>query len=119
MTQVAAAEEAIVTISETIQGTERLERHVEALLHQEKSPKSAWATWMGAKLEQMHPDVWDKCRDLTYEVIRRMKARSNTLHQWEQKQQQPSQSTQPDVSYSGLLQLVSASSSRATSTQTS
>ena len=34
MTDGAAAEEAIVTISEKIQGMERMERHVEALLNQ-------------------------------------------------------------------------------------
>ena len=26
--------------------------------------------WMGTELEQMHPNVWDECRDQTYEVIR-------------------------------------------------
>ena len=46
-TQVAATDEAIATISEKIQGTERLERCVEALLTQ-KNSRSAWATWMGA-----------------------------------------------------------------------
>ena len=59
---------------------------------------SAWAMWIGAELEQMYPDVWDECRDLTYDVIRRMKAHSNALHQWEwqqQQQQQPDQSAQP------------------------
>ena len=106
MTQVAAAEEAIVTISEKIQGTESLERCVEALLTQEKSPRSVWAMWMGAELEQMHTDVWDKCRDQTYDVIRRMKARSNAIRQWEWQQQpgqsaQPAQPALPDVSYLG------------------
>ena len=76
---------------------------MEALLTQEKSPRSAW-TWKGAELEQMHPDMWDECRDQTYDVIRRMKARSNAIRQWEWQQQQPGQSTQPaqpDVSYPG------------------
>ena len=78
---------------------------MDALLTQEMSPRSVWAMWMGATLEHMHPDVWDECRDQTYDIIRRMKARSNALHQWEQQQQQqqqPRQSaqpTQPDVSY--------------------
>ena len=87
-TQVAVADEAIVTISQKIQGMERFEGRVEALLTQEKSPRLVWATWMGAELEQMHPDVWDECRDLTYEVIRRMKVCSNALRQLEQQQQQ-------------------------------
>ena len=77
MTQAAAADEAIVVISENIQGMERLEKCVEALLTQEKSPIAAWTTWMGAELEQMHPDEWDECRDRTYNVILTMKARSN------------------------------------------
>ena len=53
MTQAADDDEAIIIIiSEKIQGMERLEKHVEALLTKEKSPIAAWETWMGAKLEQ-------------------------------------------------------------------
>ena len=83
MTQAAVEEEAIVTIAQKIQGMEKMERRVEALLTQEKSPRSQWAMWMGAEVEQMHPDMLDRCRDQTYDVIRRMKARSNSLRQWE------------------------------------
>ena len=68
---------------------------MEILLTQEKSFRSAWAMWMGAELEQMHPDVWEKYRDLTHDVIRRMKALCNAHRQWEWQQQQPIQSTQP------------------------
>ena len=103
MTQAAAAaDEAIIVISEKIQGMERLEKHVEALLTQEKSPIAAWVTWMGAELEQIHPDVWDEYRDRTYNVIWTMKAISNENRQREWQQQQPSQPTQPtqpEVSY--------------------
>ena len=56
-----AADEAIVAISKTMEGTEWIEKVVEALLTQSKSPKSVWATWMGTELEAMHPYVWDQC----------------------------------------------------------
>ena len=81
MTQAAsaAADEAIIIISDKILGTERLENCVEALLTKEKSPIAVWITWMGAELEQMHPDMWNKCRGQTYEVIRTFKARSNDI----------------------------------------
>ena len=84
-----AADEAIMAISQTIEGTERMEKRVEALLTQSKSPNAVWATWMGAELEQMHPDMWDQCRDATYNVIHVWKAHSNDIRQWELAQQQP------------------------------
>ena len=64
------ADEATVAISEMIQDTEKMKKWVEALLTQSKSPNAALATWMGSELEQMPPDVWDQCRDETYDVIR-------------------------------------------------
>ena len=54
-----AADEAIVAISQMIEGMERMEKRVEVLQTQSKNPNAVWAMWMGAKLEQMHPDVWD------------------------------------------------------------
>ena len=97
----AAADEGIVVISDKIQGMERVEKHVEPILTWEKSPIAAWATWIGAELEQMHPHVWDECRDQTYEVIWSMKARSNKICQREhhQQQQQPSQPAEPELQW--------------------
>ena len=46
-TKDAAALEAIVAISQTIRGTDRMEKWVEALLTQSKSPNAVWAAWMG------------------------------------------------------------------------
>ena len=38
---------------------------------------------MGAELEQIHPDMQDECRDLTYDIIRTMKALCNEIRQQE------------------------------------
>ena len=92
-----AADEAIVAISQMIEGTERMEKRVEALLTQSKSPNAAWATWMGTELEQMHLDVWDQCQDATYDVIRVWKACSNDIRWRELVQQQ--QGAQPAAGF--------------------
>ena len=67
---------------------------MEALLTQSNSSN---AVWMGAELEQMHPDVWDQCWDATYDVIHVWKACSNNIRQQELVQQQ--QGTQPEGIY--------------------
>ena len=49
-----------MAISQMMQGTERIEKRVEALLTQSQSPNAAWDLWIGTELEMMHPDVWDQ-----------------------------------------------------------
>ena len=95
-----AADEAIMVISEMIEGTERMEKWVETLLTQSKIPNATWTMWMGAELKQMHTDVWDQCWDATYDVIRACKACSNDLCRWETVQQQLP--AQPEVVYPTL-----------------
>ena len=86
-----------MAIPQTTDGMERMERRVEALLTQSKSPNAAWATWMGAELETMHPDVWDQCRGQIYDVIRVWNGRSNNIRRRELAQQH--QGPEPDEGY--------------------
>ena len=96
-----------MAVAQRIEGMERIEKQVEALLTQSKSPNAAWEMWMGTELKQMHPDVWDQCQDVTYDVMHVWKARSNDIG-WRELVQQ--QDAQPDGCLPSNQHLISSSS---------
>lgn len=71
---------------------------------QRKTPRAAWAQWMGSQMEDIHESIWEEFTDTTYDVMKSFLRRSRTLKEQEETQKSTQQANQqylnfPSTSY--------------------
>ena len=86
-------DDAMATIAEKIEWSEKLERRVDQLMEVETNLRTAWAHWMGTEMKYIHDNLCPSFLKETFKMMVTYKDTSEDLRQ----QQAPGHSNQPPL----------------------